>query len=300
MSETKNKILSVFIVTLGAFLGFQALSYVIGMYQLHDSMYVAFYIYAFHIFWLTFIFDLHLKKRGVLAAAKLNHQGWMMLKRALIDRVEHLRKWEYFRHYQNYLVLPSIIYWGTAILLFLNPFDTGLKQVTLLFSTLALSVAYWFMKEHVSRKLEHEDHWIKALSLVKLYAAFIIFSATLGVTFYYGYDATFLFSAIVALTFLLVYQALFQHRLLNFYIFLWLAIIALGMGVVSLWVYSNWSSEYLTAGLVMLAVYNAIWGILHHHLDHTLTKKIAFEYIAMMVFIVSFVFASHNFNQRVI
>ena len=40
-TETKNKILSVLIVTLGALFGFEALSYVIGMYQLDSSLYVA-------------------------------------------------------------------------------------------------------------------------------------------------------------------------------------------------------------------------------------------------------------------
>ncbi|MBX4187023.1 MAG: hypothetical protein KW802_02050, partial [Candidatus Doudnabacteria bacterium] len=250
--------------------------------------------------WLTLLFDLHLKKRGVLANARLNHQGLRMVWMAFLDRIEHLRNWGYFRHYQNYLVLPGLIYWSTVCLLFLNPFNNLLKQLVAVASTLALSVAYWFMKEHISRRLEHEDHWIRMLSLVKLYAAFIVFSGTLGVTFYFGYNATFLFSAVITLTFLLVYQALFQHGLLNFSLFMWIVIMALVMGVVALWVYSNWSSEYLTAGLVMLAVYNAMWGIMHHYLDHTLNKKIAFEYLAMMIFIVSLLLAGHNFGQRVI
>ncbi len=300
MNETKNKIISVIIVTVGAFLGFQALSYIIGIYQLDDSLYVALYVYAFHIFWLTFVFDLHLKKRGVLANARLNHQGIKMFWMAFHERIEHLKRWDYFRHYQNYLVLPGLIYWGTTTLLFLNPFNTAFKQLLSIASTIALSVAYWYMKEHVSRQLEHKDHWLRWLSLVKLYTAFIIFSSTVGVTFYYGFSASFLLLAVLALTFLLVYQALFQHRMLNLSVFLWIIVIALSMGVISLWVFQNWGSEYLTAGLVMLAVYNTLWGILHHKLENTLTKKMAFEYIAMMVLVVSIVFASHNFNQRII
>ncbi|MBX4191176.1 MAG: hypothetical protein KW804_00010 [Candidatus Doudnabacteria bacterium] len=300
MSETKNKIISVVLVTLGAFLGFEALSYAIGMYQLGDSLNVALYIYAFHIFWLTFIFDLHLKKRGVLATARLNNKGVKMVWMAFQERIEHLGKWEYLRHYQNYLVLPGIIYWTTVSLMFINPFEIFLKQTILILSTIALSIAYWFMKEHVSKKLEHEDHWIKALSLVKLYAAFLVFSSIIGVTFYFGYKPGFVFSAVLSMTFLLIYQALFQHRLLNFSIFLWVLIISVVMAVTALWIYVNWSTDYFTAGLVMLAVYNAMWGILHHHLDHNLTKKIAFEYVAMMLLIVSFVLAGHNFNQKVI
>lgn len=298
--ETKNKILSTLIVTTGAFLGFEAISKAIDIYQLSSSLYLSLYIYIFHIFWLTFIFDLHLKKRGVLANARLNHTGAQMVWMALKERVEHLRRWDYFRHYQNYLVLPGIMYWGTVILLLLNPFDSFFKQTIIVCSTLALSVSYWYMKEHVSKRLEHEDHWIKVLSLVKLYAAFIIFSSTVGVTFYFGFNPSFLFLATLTLTFLLVYQALFQHRLLNFSVFMYTLGVAMIMGLVSLWVYVNWNSEYFTAGLVMLAVYNALWGILHHHLDHNLTNKIVFEYLAMMIFIVTLIFASHNFSQRII
>jgi len=300
MNEQKNKILSTLIVTVGAFLGFEAVSYAIGIYQLKSSLYLSFYIYAFHIFWLTFLFDLHLKKRGVLANARLNHKGVKMFWEAFKGRIEHIRKWEYLRHYQNYLVLPGILYWSTVTLLFLNPFKTELKQLIALSATLAMSVAYWFMKEHVSRRLESLETWIKVLSLVKLFAAFLVYSALVGVTFRYGFDASFLMTATLTVTFLLIYQALFQHRLLNFQIFIWIVIIAMAMGITAIWVYGNWNTEYFTAGLVMLATYNTLWGLLHHHLDKTLTRKVAFEYIAMMVLIVSFLFASHNFNQRVI
>lgn len=300
VGETKHKLLSTLIVTVASFLGFEALSHIIGVYQLKGSLYVAFYVYAFHIFWLTFVFDLHLKKRGVLAIARLNHRGTKMFWEAFKNRVAHMRKWEYLRHYQNYLVLPGIIYWGTVTLLFLNPFKYQLKQLIAASSTIALSVAYWYMKEHVSKNLETRDHWLKVLSIVKLYAAFLIFSAIFGVTLVYAFGATFLFAANLTLTFLLLYQALFQHRLLDFSIFLWIALIAIAQAVLAVAVFSYWNNEYFAAGLVLVAVYNTMWGILHHYLDKTVTKKLVFEYFVMMLFIISFVLATHNFNQRVI
>lgn len=299
-NEHKQKIFSTLLVTTGALLGFEAISYIVGIYQLNTAVYVAFYVYLFHIFWLTFIFDLHLKKRGVLANAKLNYKGAKMVRQALKDRLEHVRRWEYLRHYQNYLVLPGMIYWATIILLFLNPFNFSLKLLIVLLATFAMSVAYWYMKEHVSRRLEAQNHWIRVLSVVKLFAAFLIYSAIVGVAFHFGYNSTFVFLSTVTVTFLLVYQALFQHHLLNFEIFLWIVITSLALGLVSLWVYANWNTQYFTAGLVMLSVYNTLWGILHHYLDKTLTRKVVFEYIVMMIFIVSLLFASHNFNQRVI
>ncbi|MBI4363401.1 MAG: hypothetical protein HY545_00960, partial [Candidatus Doudnabacteria bacterium] len=47
-------------------------------------------------------------------------------------------------------------------------------------------------------------------------------------------------------------------------------------------------------------VYNTFWGMLHHHLEKTLTKKIVVEYLFMMALILSILFASHNFGARVI
>lgn len=299
-NERKQKIISTLIVTTGALIGFEAVSYTIGLYQLRSALFLSLYIYAFHILWLTFLFDLHLKKRGVLANARLSYSGLRMLWYAFKDRCAHIRRWEYLRHYQNYLVLPGILYWSAVTLLLLNPFKDALKQIIVFTVTAALSVAYWYMKEHVSRALEHREHWIKILALVKLFAAFVVYCAILGAGFYFGYEPSFFLMATFTVTFLLVYQALFQHRLLNFNIFIWIVIVAGSMSVVSLWVLNNWNTEYWTGGLFMVAVYNLFWGILHHHLDRTLTKRVAFEYLIMMILVVSLVFGSHNFNQRVI
>lgn len=300
MSAQKQRYLSIFIVTLGAFLGFQAVSYTIGIFQLKIGLFLSLYIYAFHIFWLTFLFDLHLKKRGVLAIARLNNKGVRIFWEAFKQRVEHLKNWDYLRHYQNYLVLPAMIYWGTVSLLYLNPFKGELKQMIVWSATFAMGVAYWFMKEHISRRLEAQYSWIKVLSLVKLYAAFLLYCALIGVSFRYDLSVGFLMIATMIVTFLLVYQALFQHHLLTIHIFTWNIIIALAMGIIAVWVYTYWNAEYFSGGLVMLAVYNTLWGILHHELDKTLTRKIVFEYVIMMLLIISFLFAGHNFGQRII
>lgn len=299
VNEQNHKYLSTLIISAGTLLGFEALSYIVGIYQLSTALRVSIYVYALHIFWLTFLFDLHLKKRSVLAEARLNNKGAKMLLAAFRQRIRHLHQWEYFRHYQNYLVLPGLLYWSAVILIFLNPFNSVLKQLIVLSTSFALSVAYWFLKEHVSRRLEALDHWIMVLSLVKLFAAFLVYSAVIGVTFHYGYGVDFLLPAVITITFLLIYQALFQHELLNFQIFSWIVIISLAMGIVSLWVYNYWNTQYFTAGLVMLGVYNTLWGILHHRLDRTLSNKVIFEYLLMMALILSLLLATHNFNQKV-
>src|SRR3989344_2441594 len=219
MSESKHKFLSTLIVSIGAFLGFEALSFIAGIYQIKTYVYVSFYIYFFHVFWLTFIFDLHSKKRSVVGAYLSGELSQSLMKQAIADRLEHIKSWHYLRHFQNFLVLPGVIYWAVVILLFLNPFNEPIKQLIVVSSSLAMSLAYCHFKDFFRRKLEMREFGVKILALVKLYAAFLIFAATLGVVSYFGMDWTLLVLGIFCLTFILVYQALFQHRLLSVSIF---------------------------------------------------------------------------------
>lgn len=299
MSEQKQRFLSTLIVSVGAFLGFEALTIIVGLYQIRTYLLLSIYVYLFHVFWLTFLFDLHFKNRGVLANARLNYKGWRMLSEALKDRVRHIFNWEYIRHYQNYLVLPGIIYWAVVILLFLNPFKDLIKQTIIIAASLSMTVAYWYMKEVFSRRMETTELGIKILGLVKLFAAFLIYSATLGASWYFGMGDEFIALSIFALTFLLAYQALFQHRLLNFYTYMIIVVISLVIAVVSMLIYYYWGTGYLTGGLVMLAVYNTFWGLLHHHLDRTLSRKLVFEYFLMMILVLSFLVGSHDFRPQI-
>ena len=296
----KQKILSTLIVTVGAFVGFEALSYVVSLYQLKSALYLSFYIYIFHILWLMFVFDLHLKRRGVLAELRLNHRGMSLLWRALKARFAYMLNWHHFRHFQNHLVLPGLLYWSCVILIFLSPFNYMLKQVIILATTLSMNIGYWFMKEHVSSRLEAQLTSLKFLALVKLFAAFLVYAAVMGVTIHFGYGSWFLGSATAVVTFLLVYQALFQHNFISVSSFLWIVIISLILAGVSMLVYRFWNTQYFAAGLVMLAVYNTLWGLLHHHLEKTLTGRIVLEYLAMTALVVSLLLGSHNFNQRII
>lgn len=299
-SEHKQKVISTLIVTIGAFAGFEALSYVVSLYQLKSALSLSFYIYFFHVFWLAFIFDLHLKNRSVLAEVRLNHQGMNLVWHALKARFAHMVKWRHFRHLQNHLVLPGLLYWSCVTLIFLSPFNYMLKQVIILATTFSMNIGYWFMKEHVSSQLEAQLTSLKFLALVKLFAAFLVYSAIMGVTIHFGYGSWFLGSTVAVITFLLVYQAMFQHDLITFSSFLWIVIIAIVMSGVSMLVYSVWNTQYFAAGLVMLAVYNTLWGLLHHHLERTLTKKIVFEYLAMTALVISLLLGSHNFDQRIV
>lgn len=299
MNEEKQKFLSTLIVSIGAFLGFEALSLTAGLYQVKNYVVLSIYIYLFHVFWLTFIFDLHFKKVSIIGAYLSGELESHLVWQAIKDRVSQMLMWSNFRHYQNYLVLPGIIYWTTVCLLFLNPFKELIKQVIVIGSSLAMVVAYWYFKDFFSKKLEVHEVGLHILSLVKLYAAFLVSASSLGISWYFGMGPEFLVMAVFALTFFLLYQALFHHKLLNFQVYLSLVIISSLVAVVAYLVFIYWGSGYLTGALVVLAVYNVCWGVLHHYLDNNLTKKIAIEYVLMTMVVLSLLLGGHDFMPRI-
>jgi hypothetical protein len=300
ISEYKQKFLSSVIATTVSFLGFEALSLILGQtYQIRHYMWVAFYVYVFHVLWLLFLFDLHLKKRGVLAYARANHQGLVMFVHAFKLRVDHVLNWHYLRHYLNYLILPTIMYWSVVVLMAINPFQAELKQFIILGSTFSLGVAYWYLKEVFSKNFELHHFGVKVLSLVKLLAAYFFYAAIIGYTFYFGLSVTFLFICVAGGTFLLLYQALFQRRLVTPGMLLIIFLISLILAFISVWIFNSWNENYLSAGLIMLAIYNAAWGMLHHHLDNNLTRRLVFEYLLLLFLVLSIVLAGHDFTPRI-
>lgn len=299
MGERKQKVLSTLIVSAGAFFGFEALSYILEIYQLRTFALVGLYVYLFHIFWLTFLFDLHYKKRGILASANVDARGFRMLWNALRVRTEHVFTWSYIRHYQNYLILPALLYWAITVLLFLNPFDAVMKQAIIIAGSFCMIVAYWYMKEMFSRRMEAHEWGIKILALVKIFTGFFVYSAIFGLTNYFNLGIWFVIPAVLSTTFLLIYQALFQHKLLTFHIHFQVLGISLLTTLAGIWVYNFWNTSYLTGGLVVLGFYNTFWGILHHHLEKNLTRKLIVEYLFMLAVVLSILFASHNFGARI-
>ncbi len=299
-SEYKQKVLSSILATLVSLIGFEVLNFILGeTYQLVTFARVAVYVYVFHFLWLTFLFDLHFKKRAVLAEFSPDHKGLRLLWKAFIERVRHMLNWHYFRHYLNFLILPAIVYWSVILLMSINPFDANLKQLIIIISTICLAVIYWHFKEIFRKNFELHDFGFKILTLVKLLAVFLFYSAVIGYTFYFGFGPGFLFTSVFIGTFLLVYQALFQHRLLGKKVFLSNLAIALVTAAVSYWIYQVWNYVYLTAALVLLAVYNTCWGALHHYWDNNLTKRLAIEYIILLLLVLSILLASHDFTPRI-
>jgi hypothetical protein len=298
MTNTQHKILSTTIISVVTFLGFEALSILLGLDQLHAFITTAIYLFLFQIFWISFLFDLHLKDRTSVALSSAHFRK--LFKDALVKRFDHLKNLSFLKHYLNYSVLPTIIYWSAIGLMYLNPFYGRLKQIILMVSTIVLTIVYWYMKKHLTSKLEASNAWIRALYVFKLTAVFLFYSAMIGLVFYFGLSPQILFYGLLIGTFLLIHQALYSYGYHSYKLLVTSLIFSLAISIVGIWVYRTWSAEYFTAGLVLLALYNTFWGLVLHYVERTFNSKIALEYFILLILVMSILLASHNFGTRVI
>ena len=299
MNHNTQKLLSVVIACAATYFGFQALDLISGIYQIGTYFTVSWYVYAFHVFWLTFLFDLHLKGGGHLAHARSHFKGVAIFWHAFKGRVRHLYHWTYLRHYLNYLILPTIVYWSVVFLMYLNPFHELFKDGLIILSTAALGVIYWYLKEAFSHHMEVRVTGLKILALAKVLGAYLAYTSLLSLGWYYALGLNVLLPAVFIISFLLVYQVLFQHRLLKIHMYPSIMAFASVMALIFATVYQNWGINYYVAGLLVAIFYNTFWGILHRYLDKTLTRRLLIEYVFMLVVLASLILATQNNYGRI-
>lgn len=300
LQSYKHKIIYVVLTTVAAYFSFQSLDLILDLYQVDTYMTVAWYVFVFHILWLAFVFDLHLKTKGHIQAARLlGKQGLAMFLSALAFRIKHFWHWDYLKHYLSYLIIPTLLYWGVIILMYLNPFHPNFKDGLIIITTAALSVTYWYLNETFSRNMELHQTGLKVLLVVKIFAAYLTFTSVLALGVYYGLDKVSVYALAFIGTALLVYQALFQHRLMTKKG--WIGIVGLSiiMSVIVGAVNAKWGVNYFTGGLVVTAIYNTLWGIMHKYLDRTLSKQVLWEYSFMLLVLLSLIISTHKFPGKI-
>lgn len=282
------------LAALVAFLGFQAASEIMNSYQIAIFAQVSLYVYLFLVFWQSFVFDLHLKKTRTSTDFRRTFAD------SLKDRFDYLKHKHHWLQFQNYLVLPGTIYWATIGLLYLNPFDERFKQVIIVLSTLGLTVAFWYLKKIFYQHGAASRNERQMIFLVKIYASYLGFAASLGVTRYFGFGAAFFTLLVFCVTFLLFYQAFFQHHSLNLEALRQTLSSSAFLAILAYIIFYIWNVNYFSAALVLTAFYNTIWGIIHHqYIDRDLTRQIVLEYLAVLFVILVIVFSTTNFAERI-
>ncbi|MEK7618223.1 MAG: hypothetical protein AAB410_03680 [Patescibacteria group bacterium] len=305
----EQKIISSFLIAIVAYGGFEIVAYILNLNEPVLFIKAAFAIWLYLAFKITFLYDLHFKEPGALERSKKRHgavsdRALRVISTALSavsDRFSHLLKKHHWAQFQNYLILPGMLFWGTVILLYVDMGNTKLQQILIFLSGSALVVNYWYLKEVFFRKTEKLDPDIfSGLGAVKIYVSAIIFAASLAIMRRFCLEHWYFLAAVFSLTYLLAHQALFQHRLVYLRSMGWVLLLSAMQTLLAYFIYRYWGYNYFTAGVVMTAVYNLMWGTLHYHLDKALTKKAFFEMLLICLIVSAMLISVTNFKARLL
>jgi hypothetical protein len=97
-----------------------------------------------------------------------------------------------------------------------------------------------------------------------------------------------------------MHAALFSHNHTSVRLSMTTLACSLLVGSLSIWVYHNWTYQYFTGALILLVLYNTLWGFIHHYVDRTFTSRLALEYLILGLLVASIILAGHNFGVRLV
>ena len=290
MHHNIQRVISIVTISLISFLGLESLVYINNLYQERVYILSSIYFYILLLIWLHFIFDLHFKEKSV--GRSITHSIYLRFKHFL-----HLKN---FINFQNYLILPAVLYWGAVIIIGINFGHTQLQHTIAIVTSLALVIVYTLFKEIFKQRFIslHNRHFV-LLTNTKIYASWLVYSAAVGITWYYCLPSSTLYAFIFLVSFLLMYQALFQFHALNRSHVLAIVAVSLVLAISSFFVYSYWNVNYFSAGLFMTGIYNFTWSMLYHTIKKTLTKEVFLEHFAILVIIMVIVIGGTNFKAQI-
>lgn len=303
MQSKAEKIILVFFCAVVIIGGFEALIYILNLNQVGIFLATAEAIYLYLVFKILFLYDLHFKRtragqNSAVAQVELVAQAYWG---AFFSRTRHFFTLSYVGKYLNYLLLPTLIFWSTVIILYLNFGQLRVQQAIVFFSSLTLIAAYWYIKEIFSRRTEKVDAEIFVrMTVIKIYAAGISYAAAMALMRSYCLSGYYFAGVAFAVTFSLIFQALFQHRLnsnknilINFFI-------ALAQSLAAFFVYKYWGLNFYTAAIFLVIIYNLLWGVFHYHLDRALTKKTFLEILIISLLMAAMIFSATDFRARIL
>jgi O-antigen/teichoic acid export membrane protein len=105
---------------------------------------------------------------------------------------------------------------------------------------------------------------------------------------------------VFCVTFLLIYQALFQHKHNNAKNLFWALAIAIAQSALAYAVFTFWGYEYFTAATFLAAFYNMFWGVFHHSLEGTLSRRVFWETLIVSIFIAILAVSVTNFRAQIL
>ncbi len=309
MHAKTQKIISSILLGFVVIAGFLSLIYILNLNQPSLFLKTAAYIWLYLMVHIALIYDLHFKERGSWKRAVIKHQNLAygvvrslkIFFSALFDRVCHLRKITFLSHWLNYLILPTVIFWGTVGVFYVNFGFYKIQGIKALMSSVALILNFWFLKEVFIRQKEvvGSDIFV-ILSVVKIYAVTLAYASSLAVVRHYCLNPKYFAVGVFTLTFLLIYQALFQHKFVNAKNLSISLFIGLILGIAGYFLVIFWGYNYFTGAVFLAVLYNLLWGLFHYSLDRALNLKVFMEIAIISLLLASMVFGVTNFKAKLL
>ncbi len=306
MNIKHQKIISIILIATVVFGGLAVLINIVNLNQPALFLKSSLVIYIYLTLKITILYDLHFKNPGALKRAKKQHESithWIkrdfkIIFSALRNRFHYLGKKRHWQIFQNYLILPGILYWSTIALLYIQLGKTASQYLLAFLSGTGIVVIYTFLKEALIRKTEKVERDIfAALTAVKTYTIAAAFGSSMALLRMFCVKPEYFTAIIFSLTFLLMYQALFMHKLWKGKNIAWTFFISTFQALAAYFVYIYWGFNFFTAAIFLAAIYNFMWGIFHYHLDGALNKKVFFEILIICALIAFMVFSVTNFRS---
>lgn len=308
MTLRAEKIFSLVWVSLGVFLFFEALVYILNLDQPGIYLNLSLAMAAYLTFKIAFFYDLHFKSTGVYGCKETHTDlfAWLWCRVQLVvryaaQRLIHFRHWKTLRQWIHCMGIPTLLYWATVGIIFLNFQRILVQQVFVLFSTVAFALFFWHIKEIYRNKAEELTETVQiSLQAIKLYSAFTIFIAALGLVQYFCLSYWSLCLVVLGSIFTLMYQSLFHMQKIKVKAVGSIFVIAVIMALFSGLVYTYWGLSYTTGALFLMGIYNFFWGIYSYFLRGRLSWAVFWEYFLVTLLICGMSVGITNFRARII
>lgn len=292
MTLRQEKIFSVIWVAAGELVCFEVLAYILNLNQLSVYINLAFAVSIYMTIRTAFYYDLHFKVRGQLGSSIVSYAR---------NRLHHFMHWETLRHWISCMGTPTLLYWATVAIIFLNFNRIAVQQLFIVISTLAFSFFFWHLKEIYSNRGEEMKESAHVIfQAIKLYSAFTIFLASLGLVQYFCLSYWSLGPIIFGGIYTLMYQSLFHMQKINPKSVVALGVIALIISLVSGLVFLYWGLSYTTGALFLMGIYNFFWGLYYYFLRGRLSWSVFWEFLLVTILICSLCLGMTNFKSRIL
>lgn len=308
MTLRSEKLLSLLWVSLGALLCFEALIYILNLNQPGIFIRLALAVAVYLTLQIAFFYDLHFKTTGKFGCEHkhISLVDWSFCRVKLLvnygrQRLHHFRHWKTLRHWIHCMGMPTLLYWATVGIIFLNFNRQFVQQLFAITSTMALAFFFWHLKEiYLDRGEQMKDSAHVVFQAIKLYSAFTIFLASLGLVQHFCLSYWSLGPIIFVGIFTLMYQSLFHMQKISPKTVASLGVISTIISLIGGLVFLYWGVSYTTGALFLMGIYNFFWGLYYYFLRGKLTWAIFWEFFLVTVLICALSAGITNFKSRIL